>query len=104
MDKNSSFKPAPASAASEPLAVIPPDTPMETDLPLVIRRGCRELSTPSSVAQVSAFAAANAPAPATAGDSRRRFRFLTSQLRDNLIDRATRHKLDDGKGHQHDTE
>ena len=46
---------------------MPPDAPRSTTLPVVMRRGGFELSTPSSVAQVSAFTAAMAPAKASQG-------------------------------------
>src|SRR5437588_10857359 len=52
---------APRNEAVVPSKVIPPDVPGATRLPEVIKRGGDELSTPSSVAQVSALAAASAP-------------------------------------------
>src|SRR5450756_2824922 len=51
---------APASAASRPTRLTPPEVPRSTGLPVVIKRGEFGLSTPSSVAQVSALAAASA--------------------------------------------
>src|SRR5437588_12704411 len=52
---------APRKEAAIPRALMPPDVPGATHFPVVIRRGGDELSTPSSVAQVSALAAASAP-------------------------------------------
>src|SRR5581483_481306 len=48
-------------AAATPNKVMPPDVPGATGRPVVIRRGFDALSTPSSVAQVSALAVASAP-------------------------------------------
>src|SRR6266566_6521613 len=52
---------APRADAAIPNSVTPPEVPGETGLPLVIKRGDGALSTPSSVAQVSAVAVASAP-------------------------------------------
>ncbi len=60
---------APASAEAVPRGVIPPEVPISTVLPLVISRGRVALSTPNSVAQVSALAAASEAAPANQGQA-----------------------------------
>src|SRR5579875_3970 len=52
---------APSAEAVVPSSVIPPEVPGETRFPDVIKRGSCLLSTPNSVAQVSALAVANAP-------------------------------------------
>src|SRR6266849_1096668 len=52
---------APRADAAIPSSVTPPEVPGTTGWPLVIKRGDDTLSTPSSVAQVSAVAAASAP-------------------------------------------
>src|SRR5579859_3828791 len=52
---------APRLDAAIPGAVMPPEVPGATGLPLVIRRGLDALNTPTSVAQVSALAVASAP-------------------------------------------
>src|SRR5579859_2441162 len=52
---------APRLDAAIPGAVMPPEVPGATGLPVVIRRGLDALNTPSSVAQVSALAVASAP-------------------------------------------
>src|SRR6266849_3318891 len=52
---------APRADAAIPSSVTPPEVPGTTGWPLVIKRGADALSTPSSVAQVSAVAAASAP-------------------------------------------
>src|SRR5579875_369505 len=56
---------APSAEATRPGRVMPPEVPGATVRPLVIRRGSAWLSTPSSVAQVSAVAVASAPAKPT---------------------------------------
>src|SRR3989475_467292 len=53
---------APAAPPSEPKTVIPPDVPRGTCRPLVMSRGAKGEKAPISVAQVSAAAAASAPA------------------------------------------
>src|SRR2546426_6374651 len=53
---------APATPPAVPSAVIPPEAPRVTRAPVVIRRGANGEKAPSSVAQVSAAAAASAPA------------------------------------------
>ncbi len=53
---------APPSDASDPLTVTPPDVPAGTARPDSASRGTRREPEPSSVAQVSAAAAASAPA------------------------------------------
>ena len=52
---------APKADAAIPSSVTAPEVPGATGLPLVIKRGDDVLSTPSSVAQVSAVAVAIAP-------------------------------------------
>ena len=52
---------APRADAAIPSSVTPPELPGAIGLPLVIKRGDDGLSTPSSVAQVSALAVASAP-------------------------------------------
>src|SRR2546428_5493988 len=53
---------APATPPAVPSAVIPPDAPRVTRAAVVISRGANGEKAPSSVAQVSAAAAASAPA------------------------------------------
>jgi len=55
---------APTRPPAVPSGVIPPDTPRGTARRLVIRRGGVGENAPISVAQVSAVAAASAPANA----------------------------------------
>jgi hypothetical protein len=55
---------APATAAALPAPVIAPDVPASAGRPVVIMRGGALLSTPISVAHVSAVAAASAPVQA----------------------------------------
>src|SRR5215469_6906900 len=57
--KTSPSENAPLAAAAVPNGVIPPDVPGSVVLPVVIRRGAVVLSTPSSVAHVSAVAVAS---------------------------------------------
>jgi len=54
----------PEKAACVPSRLTPPDVPTSTILPFVINRGGVRLSTPSSVAHVSALAAAREAAKA----------------------------------------
>lgn len=57
---------APASCASVPGSVMPPERPVATGLNVRIERGVCRANVPISVAHVSADAAANAPAKAIA--------------------------------------
>ncbi len=57
------MKAAPAPAANTPAAVIPPDVPAGTRFPEMMERGSPPTSVPTSVDQVSAAEAANAPTP-----------------------------------------
>ena len=60
----------PAREASVPIAEIPPEVPFSTGLRRsVISRGGAVFSAPSSVAHVSAFTAASAPANPIQGQS-----------------------------------
>lgn len=61
---------APPIAPSTPQPVIAPDVPVGTGFQLVMRRGKVRAKTPSSVDQVSALAAASAPAIASHAASR----------------------------------
>jgi hypothetical protein len=58
------MKAAPPRAARVPKSEMAPDVPFSTAFQVVIRRGWVGLSTPSSVAQVSAFTAAQEAAQA----------------------------------------
>src|SRR6267143_1115848 len=59
---STAINPAPATPPIVPRSVIPPSVPAETERPLVIRRGGVRECLPISLAQVSAVAAARAPA------------------------------------------
>ena len=61
----SAMKSAPETIATSPMALTPPDVPVGTTRPVVIKRGGDFESIPISVPQVSAAEAASAPAPAT---------------------------------------
>src|SRR6267142_784369 len=59
---NAAISPAPTTPPAVPRSVIPPSVPAGTGVPLVIRRGGVRECLPISLAQVSAVAAAIAPA------------------------------------------
>ena len=61
------INPAPAIVAPVPAHVTPPDVPRTTAFPLLINLGFSAPKTPSSVAPVSPFTVANAPANARNG-------------------------------------